>query len=549
MVRVFDVLSSNHRVRIIATGIVTVLIVASIGGLWYSSTPAEAQETTVTRYVHRGQFNYIAYVTPGVLYSDDFELPDPSTPDSRATADESEEDQLPVFFRELLQGFDVAFTLDVECSEPLRVVRTEATVTVSAEHPRMWRREMREWPESNDSNQIRIAFPLDYELLEDAVERIEDDIGIARSQSDFVMQARVRTVGETLAGEPFDEEYLHSVRAILKEKTLELDGDLKLSVDHAVGDAILTLDGRFDYEAYMGYSSLYDSDVLRSEPLPVANPNGPYGPTVQPPVVSEIGPGQVLYPLTIDSIEATFAYDFACDRRVEHVSHDLEVVATLSNADLWSKQLTLVAPMALQTGTVSFPIDVAYYDRLVAAIGEQTGIRTGTYDITIEARVNTYARTADGVIDELYTQTLAGSRSGAQLTFSETLTSTQSGTIPCGAPVIVDDRTALQPVSLFGVSAGIVGLAFVSAAWVRGGRRDEVARALARARKQYREFLVEVNELPPATQDDTTVAIRTLDDLARVAEQAGKPMLCHSAAPTPVFCVLDGRVRYVCSVR
>ena len=480
MSRVLDLMASRRTVRLATIAGAAVVLAASASGLWYSSIPAEAQESDLTYYQHRGSFDYTVYVDPGVLYADQFVLPDDAASEPASDADSADgTDMLPVFFRELLEDFDMALTFEASCDQPFRSIRTEALVTIVAEHPRLWRREMRVYNDSRDAAQLRVAFPVDFDLLEFGVKKIEDEIGIKRTQNDFVIEARVRAVGETLDGQAFDEQYLHSVRLIVKDKTLELTGDLTRTEERAIGDSVLRMKGRFDYEAYMTYSSLYDSEILRSEPLPVASPETPTDAAVQPRSSVTLGPGQVLYPSTIQAIDATFNYGFSCDKPIDRSTHDIVVTATLSSGDRWAKKLTLVPLSTLEMGSVSFAVDIPYFDRVVAAIGEQTGVKTGSFDFSIEARVHTRAWTAGGVVDEFYTQVLSGRRDGAQLTFNDSLTSTKEGMLGNDAPPGEPEHGTLRSVSLFGVSAGAIALAMVGVASVRGGRRSDAEVALA----------------------------------------------------------------------
>jgi hypothetical protein len=550
MARVLELLSNRRSVRLATIAGAALILAASASGLWYSSIPAEAQESDVTHYQHRGQFDYTVYVNPGVLYGDQFELPGdaPTAQDPSEPSVESSE-MLPVFFRELLKELDMSLTFEVECDHPIRSVHTETVISVVAEHPRLWRKEMRTWTDSGDSGQLRIDFPVDFELLEFGVKKIEDEIGINRTQSDFVIEAHVRAVGETLDGQAFDEEFTHSVRMIVKDTTLELSGDLMRAEQCAIGDSTLTMKGRFDYEAYMTYSSLYDSQILRSEPLPVAAPEAPVDATLPPRSTVTLGPGQVLYPSTIQSIDAVYAYDFSCDKLIDRSVREVVVTATLSSGDSWAKTLTLVPSSTLEMGSISFPVDIPYFDCVVAAIGEQTGVRTGSYDFSIEARVHARAWTAGGIVDEFYSQVLSGRRDGAQLTFNDGLSNTKEGALGGAPKLAVSEHGTLRSASLFGVSAGVLALAILGVVSVRGGRRSEAEKALARARRQFRESLIEVREVPPAGEGEVSVALATLDDVARVAEQAGKPVLCVSGTEALSFVILDGRVRYIYTLK
>ncbi len=523
-----------------------VLLAVSLGGLVYSSSSAEAQEKPATAYQHRGTFDYQVYVTPGILYGDEFPKPEDNDRD-REPEDEELAHVPPVLFRELLEDLDMAFSYRVDAAEPLQSVRSEATVTIIAEHPRMWEKDMRDWSVSRDARELRLQFPFEYDLFESYVKDIEEEIALTRTQRDFIIEARVRTTAETVNGRLLDDEYVHTLRIILRDRTLEFDGDLRHTESRSVDGIDFTLKGWFDYEAYMKHSRLYEGEVLRSESLPVAGEEE--RPRITPQQVATIGPGQVLYPRTIQSIDGVFSYDLASEGRIADEVCDIEITATLSSGDRWSRKLELVAPERVDSGEVSFPIDIHYFDRVVEAIGEQTGVRTGSYDIAIEARVHVRAGIGDGRIDEVYTQTLKGRRDGAQLTFGEKLSDTKMGSIGGGTVVVEDGREQWRPASIAGTVTGAALLAVVGIARVRSGsRRDEVERQVRKAKKAWRDVLVEIDQMPAVERDEISIPVSTIEDLARVAEQSGKPVLYCASHGEHEFSVLDGQVRYVHTV-
>lgn len=543
MARVLEVVAERRGIRIICMTAAAVLLAVSLGGLVYSSSSAEAQETPATAYQHRGTFDYLVYVTPGILYGDEFPRSGEAAADPE-TAEEQPAHIPPVLFRELLEDLDLAFSYRVDAAEPLQSVHSEATVTIIAEHPRMWQKDMRDWTLSRTGRELRLQFPFEYDLFESYVKDIEEEIALTRTQRDFIIEARVRTTAETVNGHHLDEEYVHSIRIIVKDRTVEFDGDLRHTERRSVDDMEFTLKGWFDYEAYMGYSRLYEGEVLRSEPLPVAEEEE--RPRVTPQPVTTIGPGRVLYPRTIQSIDGSFSYDLASEGRIADEVCDMEVTATLSSGDRWSKTLELVAPQQADSGEVSFPIDIHYFDRVVEAIGEQTGARTGSYDIAIEARVHVRAGIGDGRIDEVYTQRLTGKRDGAQLTFGETLSDTKMGSIGGGTVVVSNGREQWRPPSIAGALTGVALLAVVGIARVRSGsRRDDTDRQVRKAKKAYRDVLVEIDQMPAVERDEISIPVSTIEDLARVAEQSGKPVLYYAGYGEHQFSVLDGQARYV----
>ena len=157
--------------------------------------------------------------------------------------------------------------------------------------------------------------------------------------------------------------------------------------------------------------------------LPVAESAEPAPPP------QTLGPGLVYFPKIIDSIEASFSYQFDCDKPVSEQSEEVEVTAIIENPDRWSKSLVLV-PKTKKEGnfSISFPIDLNYLTEVSDAIGRETGVG-GMRNFNIKADVRTIAQTDVGTVDEVYTQILEGKLEGNTLTFGEELSQSQSGSI------------------------------------------------------------------------------------------------------------------------
>ena len=103
----------------------------------------------------------------------------------------------------------------------------------------------------------------------------------------------------------------------------------------------------------------------------------------------------------IDSFEMSFIYQSA-----EQVSREVEVNAVLENAGVWQKTIVLV-PKTSKRGdfSLSFPIDLKYFQELAQTIDEEIGISTSSPDIII--KVSVYSSKADsGQISEGFTQVL-----------------------------------------------------------------------------------------------------------------------------------------------
>jgi hypothetical protein len=261
-----------------------------------------------------------------------------------------------------------------------------------------------------------------------------------------------------------------------------------------------------------------------------------------------MGPGLVYFPNMIDNIEASFSYRFLCDRPISAQSQEVEITATIENPGKWSKSL-VVMPETSREGSFAIPffIDIQYFTRVIDAIGQETGIPGTSHNITIKADVHTVAQTDVGTINEVYTQTLSGKLESNILIFDEELSRSKSGILGGAAipgasqegrsrtPWIIGLVVALLALGYFGWNQTQLGVAMVSA-----GEAEA-----ARAKKKYKQVMVDVEELPEVKPTEIVIPLNSLDDLVRIADDLVKPILHWVQEGRHSYCVIDSGVRYL----
>jgi len=540
--KVWKAFARSRGTRIACFAVAGALLAASGVGLWYSLSAPSAVEVPQVSYQHNGQFDYLVYLKPSTLYGEF--IPHQNEEIEEVEEVEEAEEKVPlVFFRDIMNDMQMAFSYKFDCSEATASVTNDVVVTITAENPGMWRKEVRKWEESHRAKEFRVAFPLQLESLDKVVDDIEDDIGITTSTREFIIKAVVHTTAETRQGGIIEDDFSHEVTAVLKEKTLELEGDLKGKDEECQEEISYEEEGWFDYEVYLKYNKLYKEGVLRSEPLPVAEvPERPPGPSSPR---QTLGPGLVYFPRIIDSIEASFSYRFDCDETVKEQWEEVEVSAIIEDPDKWSKSLVLV-PKTKKTGdfTISFPIDLDYFTEVSDAIAKETGAG-GARNFNIEAAVHITAETDWGTIDEVYTQTLEAKLEGNILTFGEELSQSQPGSM--GVVSVPADSKArkLKMPSLAGLVVALVALGFLG--WKQAqlkGVGISVEAEAVRAKKKHKQVIVDIRELPSAKSNETVIPISSVDDLARIADDLVKPVLHQVEEGKHIYCTIDGAVRY-----
>jgi hypothetical protein len=515
-------------------GVSFLLIASMFGVLKASSLPTKMEQpTTVANYEHTGEFDYLVYLKSNSLYGP------MQTEDGTQTTEEAEQLSM-VFFRNIIDDARLGFNYDFSCSQSLSSITNEVIVTVIAENPDMWQKEITILEKTYEGGDFRVAFPL-FPLLDSVkrvVDDIEEEIGISTYQDQFIIRAMVHTTAETAMGTIIEDDFSHEITAIIQTYTLTLDGSLTRSDINSRDNISYSEEGWFDYVVYLKPNELYEEDVLRSEGPPEAESSSP---------LKALGPGLVYFPKIIDSVEANFSYGFACDTLVGNVTEEVEVVALLEYPGMWSKSFTLV-PKTSKSGpfVVDFPVDIKSFESVTNTLRSELGFGAATYDLTIQAVVHTTGDTASGHIDEVFTHSLQGQLGVTTFTLEGDLDKQQPGAIVENRMVPVGKTTVFRVLSLVGLALAVFAFLFVL-------RNSRQARAVAisrmeeevlGAKRKHKGVIVDVVELPPTGLGEVIIPIGSVDELVKTSDALLKPVLHQAEADKHTYCVIDGAIRY-----
>jgi hypothetical protein len=516
---------------------VSFLLIASLFGVWKAFTlPAKTEQPiAVANYEHVGQFDYLVYLEPNSLYG----LMQPEE------EIETEQETSAVFFRNIIDKAELAFSYRFESSEPMSSVTNEVAVTAVAENPGVWQKEITILEETRKGREFRVDFsllPL-LDSLETIVDDIEEEIGISGSHTNFVIEAAVNTTAHTAMGTTIEEFFSHEITAVVQAYTLKLEGSLGYSDTGSSEGVSYTEQGWFDYEVHLKPNKLYDEDVLRSEGFPAAEPATSPPSTTQP-----VGPGLVYFRSIIDHITASFSYQFDCDESVTNLVEEAEITAILEDpGGTWSKTLTIV-PQTSKSGAfvVDFPVDLSQFTEVAAALGNELNINTLPCDLTIKAEVHTTGDTDSGHIDEIFTHSLVTALGNPTLSFTGGLSRTQPGTIVESRMAPVANTRMFRGLSLAGLVLAVFAFLFVlhnsrqARAVVISGVEEEALQA----KRKHKGVIVDVSELPPTGAGEVVIPIGSVDELVRTADALLKPVLHQAEVDKHTYCVIDGATRY-----
>jgi hypothetical protein len=508
---------------------VSFLLIASLFGVWKAfSLPAMTEQPIVVlNYEHRGEFDYLVYLKPNSLYGT-----------LQPQEEETEEETAPVFFRNIIDEARLAFSYKFDSSEPIANITNDVVVSIIAENPDMWQKEITILEKTYKGREFRVDFRLNLESLESAVDEIEEEIGITTYQNQFIIKAIVHTTAKTAMGQTIEDDFSHEITAIVQAYTLKLQGSLERSDTGSKDGISYGEEGRFDYEVYLKPNNLYETDVLRSEAPSEGEPSSP---------AQTLGPGLTYFPNIVDSIEASFSYQFASDKAVANLVEEVEVTALLEYPGMWSKSLTLV-PSTSKSGpfVVDFPVDIKAFDAMTDTLRSELGFGAATYDLTIQAMVHTTGDTSSGHIDEVFTHSLQGDLGMTTFTLKGDLDKQQPGIIAENTMVPVGNTWVFRGLSLAGLALAVIAFVFV----VRNSRQAQAVaisgmeEEALRAKRKHKGVIVDVGELPPIGASEAVISIGSVDELVRTADALLKPVLHHAEADKHTYCIIDSGVRY-----
>ena len=288
-----------------------------------------------------------------------------------------------------------------------------------------------------------------------------------------------------------------------------------LSYEHA---------GKYDYIAQLTPNNLYNQTTLK--------------------------PGEgTLYTRIVYQLDLNFSYAFRCGLPADmNITY---VIEEALEAPGWKKPLKATPPSTINsTGilgelTTSYHINVTAIQELIRSIEQETGTSASACNLTITPQIHTIASTKLGTINESFTPTLAirlryRTEAGDQLSL-EGLEQTSPGAIQktekIPLPFTMNQRYAAYAISI----PAFTGLAYT--VWAFFKATIKPPKPLKEIIKPYEEIIAEARE-PSYEARRATITMSSLEDLVKVADSLGKPLLHSQKELTHTFYVLDGLTKY-----
>jgi hypothetical protein len=291
-------------------------------------------------------------------------------------------------------------------------------------------------------------------------------------------------------------------------------------------------EGTYDYTVALKPNTIYDNNA-----------------TLKP------GEGTIYRRIT-DHIDVNFTYFFSGDQTanftISYVTH--EYVETAS----WDKQIAEFPKEVIKSSgdTINFSvinipaIFPSSILQIVNEINADTGIITGDYSLNITIEMRIEAETSAGSVDESFAPSLKADfkvtpDQGETISITGleyTKTGSKTKTEEIYQPWVEQQRNiyyGFSTVSFFGLAVSV---------WFYTKNRPtkplEAQKLIDEIIEPYEEIIVEAGQ-EQLSKPATTISTKTLEDLVKVADTTGKPIIHTFEAPdVHVFSIIDGDTQY-----
>jgi len=509
------------------------LIISVISLLWAFTIPLTVEsKVTNLAYEHTGKFDYIAYLNPSYLLG-----PDMPAEEETQTIDLNKLSSVkyPV---EDVDRFSFEYTYNLTADQPLSGVTSRLEIKASGKDSDGEITSMN-LTANNDITTFpvtsRFALPVD-----------EFDWGKSEITIDVTVFSTINTA-DGIIFETFD----HQFKIENDGETFVIARNNSREAETNLGTINLVQSGSADFSVLMLKNSPYGAITISPPALPKVEQE-----EETEPVYLAVGQGGTIYTKLLDRIEGQFQYQFSSSRQVSNLKQEAELVMELQGVNAWTKTIP-ISQVESQENTITIPFTISWAEtsQILEDIRTEIGVSAESYNLVVKASVHVTADTDYGKIDETFSPTLTTDLTKGVVTWKENLRQTREGDF---TDTIVKANTARylgMPISLLkfvNTMVSIILLAvflFMVLSYLRFRpvhADDELSKELKRLNKKYGERIVEAPVLG-ADVTDRAVVLKSMDDLIKVADELGKPII-HHLPRTPeqphVYEIDDEGLRY-----
>jgi len=225
----------------------------------------------------------------------------------------------------------------------------------------------------------------------------------------------------------------------------------------------------------------------------------------------------------------------------------------------WTRQLNTTTEITINARgtTIGIPIEnvpsitVDTIQSLAAQLDQEIGLYASEYNTTILIKIQTTAETTEGTINEQFNPTLTltfkSGTSEGDIIDIQGLENTKTGAMT-QENTIHNDWVINQRYASYGLAAvALAGLAFTGLAYTKAKptKLEKPEKYLEEIIEPYEDIIAEVTQEPTYKAPLTTMPMKSMEDLVKIADNLAKPILhIEKVGNNHVFYVIDETTLY-----
>lgn len=280
----------------------------------------------------------------------------------------------------------------------------------------------------------------------------------------------------------------------------------------------------------------YDYTAILQTPNTIYNNKSTLKPEDQLPIYTRI----------TRQINLTLTYTFESSLQAE-AQITYTITETLK-APAWTHQIYAVPPQTTNQTQIQItlpPIIKAELDQIKSKIDAETGTTTTAYTLEITPTFTITANTSAGQIHQTFTPTLTVTfkrTEQGETTSIEPLHQTKTGEITQSQTITHPEAINQRYMAYSLTVIALTGLA-LSAYFYNKTKPKTIQKPIEKIMAPHKDLIAETAQRPPRTEN--TIEVKSLQDLAKIAEILAKPILHAKENQEHIFYILDNNTKYL----
>ena len=263
-----------------------------------------------------------------------------------------------------------------------------------------------------------------------------------------------------------------------------------------------------------------------------------------------LNPGEgVNFRQIIDHITGNFSYFFNVYKQSQ-ISGVYSLKAKLSN-ELWNKSYILIPSTRFEDNgdsasfSIEFPIDYEFYERIIKDINLETGIDVVNPKLEIVCQIGITAKTGEETIYKSFSPSILVTLNQKRVDISDELSFRDYGSKTETEDIfhqeVENERNTWTSNMYLFIGLIVIVLLFTKSDKEVLGKKEKQVK---RINKKFGEWIVDVEKQPNRTLGSDIVYTKTMDDLMKISEEIGKPVIHFESENNHTYYVIDESIQY-----